>query len=134
MEIEIEIEVRKELAEDYRRACNAYLKAFCDMYELEYDEDAWTVNDPGTIASVSDYFVDMEVIRLAVDRNAPEKEFMAWYDYCLELGMLEIRSTPNFRSWLNGCPRLSEGDIANIKERRESLKEMTDRLMESIKG
>ena len=50
----------KLLKENYEKACNEYLKAFCSTYELQYEEDAWVAGDVGTIALIGDYYIDFQ--------------------------------------------------------------------------
>jgi hypothetical protein len=75
----------------------------------------------------------MEVITTDIDTDAPEDEFVKWYDYCLELGMLGVTSTPNYSSWLKGCPVKTEAEIQEIrqaKERADNARRELENLIE----
>jgi hypothetical protein len=50
----------------------------------------------------------------------PEEEFTKWYDYNLvahEFGF----TTPNFESWLRGCPRVSEETFKKLQGLKNDL-------------
>lgn len=96
----------KDLKQNYENACNAYLKAFCDKHGFDYDPTAWVGNDVGSWVDIADYCIDINIIRLDIDRNAPEDEFVKWYDYYLRLGMLKANPI-NYDNWLKGCPPLA---------------------------
>lgn len=116
-----------QLKKSYEAACESYLKEFCSRHDYGYDPDSWVGSDAGTIACVSDLFVDMVTIRTDVDRDAPECEFIKWYDYCLRLGMLNAKS-PNYDSWLRKCPIRSEDDILDMEKRREYIEGLEKEL------
>lgn len=115
----------QRLKENYEKACNEYLKAFCCQYEFQYDEDAWAAGDVGTVALVGDYFIDFQDMMYMLNKGIAFEVWLRWYDYCLdahELGLDE----PNFVSWSKGCPRLTEKELQNIKDARQALEELID--------
>jgi hypothetical protein len=122
----------KQLQTQYRNACNAYLFAFCQKHEFEYDENAWVANRPGEVACVADYFVDMQTIVDDIDLDAPEDVFFEWYDYTLELGSMGVQGLPNFRSWVKGCPRKSEQEIQEIRDLHQRVEDAKTQLEELI--
>ena len=117
------------LKSDYINACNAYLKAFCEMYGFYYDPDFWV--EVGTIIEVGDYYVNMDTIRTAVDKGVSREEFVKWYDYCMDCGSLDIPS-PNFDSWLRGCPRMSDEERRELMERSHKIEELKEELRKLI--
>lgn len=124
-----------ELKKNYEDACNAYLRAFCQKHG--YDEqdavDSWAAGDVGGIASVGDEFVNMDTIIADIDTQAPENAFSEWYDYCLRLHMISDEiTTPNYRSWLRGCPRKSEDEISALEAAHARLEEAKRLLIEEI--
>jgi len=84
-----------QLQKNYENACNAYLKAFCLKHDFYLDNCFWVADQVGTICAIGDSFVDMETIRIDIDRDAPINEWMKWYDYSLRLGMLDA-PCPNY--------------------------------------
>ena len=120
----------KLLKENYEKACEEYLKAFCNAYEIQYDSDAWVAGDVGTIACVGEYYFDFnDVIKYAVDNNLKDwEELMEWYDYTLFAHEFN-QSIPNFKSWHKGCPRLSK----DAQKHLISLKERLDKTIQEYK-
>lgn len=116
---------RSILKNSFEDACNAYLRAFCDKHGYDYEDarDSWAAGDVGGIAMCGDQFVSMETIRTDIDMDAPEGEFLKWYDYCSELGMLDLPSM-TFRNWLLGCPRMPRESIDNIRERKQEINDL----------
>lgn len=89
----------------YRKACNAYADAFCEKhgyFKLGESEDVfWVCDHPGTVLFIGDVSVDMATITEDIDREAPNGEFIKWYDYTLD--MMSNGDVPmNYRSWLDG--------------------------------
>lgn len=116
---------REELRLNYNEACNAYLLAFCEKHGYDYEPDAWVGSDPGGIAEVGDMFVAMSDIITDIDRDAPEEEYVKYYDYCLRVGSIaggELKP-PNYDSWLRGCPRMDEEQIARLEKLQRDIRD-----------
>lgn len=129
------MENRKQLKKNYEDACNAYLRAFCRKHGYDEEDaiDSWAAGDVGGIASVGDEFVSMDTIIADIDTQAPENAFYEWYDYCYRLHMISDEiTTPNYRSWLRGCPRKSEEEIAALEEAHKRVEAARQALMKEI--
>ena len=120
------------LKQNYKSACNAYLLAFCNKHEYEYDSTAWVGGMHGEIAEIADLYVDMQTIVDDIDLDVDKDEFIKWYDYCVEMGYLGAKTTPNFRSWIKGCPRKSEEEIKELKAKQQEIDRMREELKNSI--
>lgn len=104
------------------------LRPMSDLYveitEWGYDPAAWVGNDPGGIAEVGDLFVSMADMLTDIDRDAPEEEYIKYYDYCLRVGSIangELE-TPNYDSWLRGCPRMDEEQLRRLEELQRDVR------------
>ena len=123
------------LQENYKNACNAYLQAFCHRHGYDFEHASWVADRPGEIAAIRDnYFVDMQTIVDDINLDAPENEFLKWYDYCMGMRYLGAETTPNFRSWVNGCPRKSPEEIQSLKELKERIEVLKNELIEDLKS
>lgn len=111
----------------YRRGCNQYLALFCKKHGYSTYDTEWVAGEPGEIATIGDYYVGMRTIIDDLEMDAPEEEFIRWYDYCLEAHDLGIAS-PNFRSWVKGCPRIPEERLQRLRDLRAQLFEETKNL------
>lgn len=120
------------LKKNYEDACEEYLKAFCDNYNRNYEQDSWVAGDAGTIACVGDYFFDFnDVIKCAVDNNLTDwDEVVEWYDYTLFAHEYD-QIAPNFQSWHAGCPRLTKEEQEHLiklkKDFEDTIKEYKDK-------
>ena len=124
---------RKIALNAYTSACNKLLRLFCDKHEYDYDPLCWVGGDTGGVAMIGDYSVDMETIITDIKMEAPEEEFLKWYDYCLEAHDLHI-TAPNYRSWLMGCPRIPEEGLQRLRDIRAQLFEETERVKKEYGG
>lgn len=117
---------RLELRENYDRVCNAYLMAFCEKHGFDYADAAqsWVGGDVGGITLCADYYVSMSDILTDIDLDAPEDEYVKYYDYCLRVHSIangELK-TPNYASWLRGCPRMDEEQIKRLEELQQDIR------------
>ena len=130
----------KEKAREYFvKGCNEYLRLFCEKHDFDYEEakESWVANCVGDVTCVGDIFVGMQTIIADIEMDAPEDEFIKWYDYNLvahEFGF----TTPNFESWLKGCPRVSQESFDKLeaikKDLEDAIKEEKARLSEQNIG
>lgn len=109
----------------YEEGCNLYLRLFCEKhgYDADSQDTWWVCNDVGGVAGIGDLYADMATIRADIDKDAPEEEFLRWYDYRTEAHWLGL-SSPNYASWLMDCPRQYDkmARIREMKKRVEDLK------------
>ena len=129
----METNQRNELRQAYNDACNNYLKVWCEKHYLPMEDDPWVASEPGGVAMIGDYFVDMQTILTDINMNAPEKEWWEWYDYSVVTAEVGLPEKCNFKSWLMGCPRYSEEALARIAELRKSVNEAQAILEKAIK-
>lgn len=127
--------IKKELKQNFENACNAYLKAFCEKHGYDYEDahDSWAAGDVGGVVICGDQFVSLATIRTDIDMDAPEEEFLKWYDYITELGFYNL-PTMNYEHWLKGAPRIPQESIDNIKARKQELDELIKEAEDLYKG
>lgn len=99
----------KQLAVRYENICNEYVKTFCELYELHYEQDCWVGGDIGSIVCLGDYFFDFQgVVKYAVDNGLNDfSDLMEWYYYTTWAASFN-QPVPNFGSWSKGCPRATK--------------------------
>jgi hypothetical protein len=117
--------------EKYTAACNEYLRAFCKKHNFEYDPQAWVGSEAGDIALLGDYYTDMRTIITDIEHKAPEEAFFRWYDYCLRANAVE-QPTPNFESWLAGCPVVSEEKLAQLEAMKANIEKLKKEFQDLI--
>lgn len=124
----------KEKAKEYFvKGCNEYLRLFCEKHDFDYEEakDSWVANCVGDVTCVGDIFVGMQTIITDIEMDAPEEEFYKWYDYNLEAREYGF-ATPNFESWLRGCPRVNNDTLEKLRGITKSLEDAIKEEKERI--
>lgn len=126
-----------KLRVEYARLCGEYLRAFLSNYGFECETE-WVAGDAGGVAVVGDMFFGFETVRYCVDEGLTDMwELLSWYDYCVAVSGIKGVSSPNFRSWHLGCPRLDESQIRLLEEYGDSVRKAEISLseyMERIKN
>ena len=124
----------KEKAKEYFvKGCNEYLRLFCEKHDFDYEEakESWVANCVGDVTCVGDIFVGMQTIITDIEMDAPEAEFLKWYGYNLVANEFGF-TTPNFESWLRGCPRVPQESFDKLealqKDLENAIKEEKTRL------
>lgn len=115
----------KELARaHFIKGCNEYLRLFCEKHDFDYEEakKSWVGGLVGEITMCGDYYVAMPTIIADIEHDAPEEEFIKWCDYNLEAREYGF-VTPNFESWLKGCPRVNTETLEKLRGITETLEE-----------
>lgn len=102
----------KELQKHYNEVCNKYAEQFATKHE--YSFDGWVADKVGEVATMGDYSVDFREIKYDIDNNVDADEYIKYYDYCLEVGILNL-AAPNYESWCKGCPRIPQEVIDKIQ-------------------
>ena len=113
----------KEKAREYFvKGCNEYLRLFCEKHDFDYEEakESWVANCVGDVTCVGDIFVGMQTIITDIEMDAPEDEFIKWYDYNLVANEFGF-TTPNFESWLRGCPRVPQESFDKLEALKKDL-------------
>jgi hypothetical protein len=116
----------------YNLGCIEYLRLFCVKHDFDYEDakDAWVGNEVGGITYICDYFVGMETIIDDIELNAPELEFIEWYNYCLDANEFGL-AVPNFKSWVKGCPRTSKETFDHFRKLKQDLNDCINKEKEN---
>lgn len=87
---------KEEVIDEYEYVCNLVLEKINNIYfEGEADVD-WVGNEVGGVATVADYFFDMNTMVIALRYNATEKQFFDYYDMTLE----DEKPKMNFKNYI----------------------------------
>ena len=120
------------LQSDYRQACDAYLAAFVKKHEFPMHDCSWVADEPGGIASIGDYFVNMQEIITDIDTDARPDEWFAYYDYSMECHSLGLTCC-NYQSWLKGCPTYSPETLERLRKLQRDVSDAEATLRNAIK-
>lgn len=109
------------LRQKFNAVANEYLDAFLKMFDIDESYGYWVAGEVGgQYAYGDDLFVDFSDMMYVVDNNVPKSTFDEWLGYCvfaLEFG----QTTPNLKSWVKGCPRLSKREIERLQKLRRDF-------------
>ena len=121
--------IKRQLKEQWQKACNGYLVELLRMWELDAHYGYWNSDQPGTIYHYGEmHNLSMEEIIYIVENDIEEDEVLAWEDYCLDAYEFKF-PTPNLQSWHKGCPRTPPETF----ERLRALKADLDNAVEEEK-
>jgi len=129
---------QKTLKDRFNEIAQMYADTFVRTH-FSYDDGSmayydWVAEEPGTILCVNDdMFFGFDEIRICIDENIPYDQLLAWYDYRLRLGLIDPSiPTPNLKSWVMGCPRMTEDQIQELEKAHKRTLETQNELQELI--
>lgn len=124
-----------ELNKAYEKACNDILKAFSEEYEVQVDEQDWVAGDVGGIVGLcqSEYFFNFEDLRYMLNNAIPFTEFLKWWDYSAEVGVLGLKGM-NFKSWIKGAPRYKREQLDRLQALHKEIDELTTETIKDLEG
>ena len=124
-----------ELNKAYEKACNDILKAFAEEYEVQVDEQDWVGGDVGGIIGIcqSEYFLNFEDLLYMLNNNIPFTEFLKWWDYSAEVGILGLNGM-NFKSWIKGAPRYKREQLDRLQALHKEIDELTEETIKDLEG
>ena len=113
--------IKRQLKEQYSKACNGYLVELLRMWELDAHYGYWSGDETGTMYHYGEtHNLTMEDIMYIVDCDIEEDEVLAWEDYCLDAHEFGF-SLPNLRSWHMGCPRTEQAVFECLRILKDDL-------------
>lgn len=111
-----------ELIKNYENAVNAIIEEFKNKQEIESNEGYWIGNQIGEVYDFGDTMTfDFRDIMIDLKENATKGEIFKWRNYMLRIWQINnmaggvFLQEANYRSWLRGCPRISEEDLDRIE-------------------
>lgn len=87
---------RTELAENYKKACEAYVEVFCKKQDMYFDE--WVGDEVGGIALCNDFYFGIGDIIDDIEYDQPVGSIIDWYYDNLKYEDIHI----NYKSYIRG--------------------------------
>lgn len=123
---------KQTLKENYENACNAYVKELEKMWDLGEDSGWWAADEVGGVYC----FLDTEALRMdelitCVEKKVSMDEYFKWSgynDFARDFNQNQI----SLESWLKGCPRLSDKEIAHLKKLRKEFDDAVNSYKEKF--
>lgn len=121
------------LRSEYTAVVHKYCEVFAEKHELGEEPFDWVAQDIGGVVEFGDYYFNFDDIRTDIDRDAPVDEIFSWYDHCMRLHTISTDiPTPNYRSWLSGCPRLAPDQIRQLEDFHRAVLDAEATLRQEI--
>ena len=112
----------------YENAVNAIITAFKEKQGLGTYEGYWIGNQIGEVYDFGDTMTfDFRDILTDLKEDAPKDEIFKWRDYMMRIWSINnmaggiLLKENNYRSWLNGCPRLTEEELNTVENKWKTL-------------
>lgn len=116
------------LISNYENAVNAIIEEFKKKQELTSNDGYWIGNQIGEVYDFGDaYTFDFNDVLLDIKENAVKGEIFKWRNYMLRIWQLNnmaggvLLNEINYRSWIKGCPRLTEDELNTIEAKWKNL-------------
>ena len=108
----------------YENAVNAIITAFKEKQGLDTYEGYWIGNQIGEVYDFGDTMTfDFRDILIDLKEDAPKDEIFKWRDYMMRIWSINhmavgvLLKENNYRSWLKGCPRLTEEELNAVENK-----------------
>jgi len=96
----------KLLKENYEKACNDYVQALLNLWDLDGYYGSWIGEDIGGVYDYGDgiFTIGMQDIVYCVENGVTEEEYEEMLEYCVKCHEYNL-STMNLNAWHKGAPR-----------------------------
>lgn len=109
---------KETLNKNYTKACDDYVRAFCEKHDLDYYE--WM--ELGYFVEIGDYVIKFDDIVTDIELDVENGKIFDYEDYCMRVSSISNELTlPNYKSWLNGCPTYSEEQLEKLETLKENV-------------
>ena len=115
--------VKRQLKEQYEKACNGYLCELLSMWELDAYYGYWIGEEVGGVYDYGGMMtIGMEDIIYCVEHDVTEFQYQEWQEYICDAGEFGF-DTPNLKSWMMGCPRIHAETFKHLRKLKAQLNE-----------
>ena len=112
---------------NYENAVNTIITAFKEKQDLDTYGGYWIGNQIGEVYDFGDMTFDFRDILIDLKEDAPKDEIFKWRDYMMRIWSINhmaggvLLKENNYRSWLKGCPRLTEEELDTVEDKWKTL-------------
>jgi hypothetical protein len=126
--------VKRQLKEQWEKACNGYLCELLRMWELDEHYAEWIADEiGGTLDYGCGMFtLNMDEIIYCVDNDLKEAEVTTWQEYICDASEFGF-DTPNLRSWHRGCPRKTPQAFERLRKMKRELEAAIEEEKQGLK-
>lgn len=126
--------LKRNLKENYEKACNGYLVALLNFWEWDGCYGFW-VSDVvgGSFIYGDDVVLSMEEIFYCVENEITEHQHRKYCDYCLKCGEYNF-SIPTIQAYFNGCPQIPQATFNKLDALKQQLNECINNIKKYSNG
>ena len=127
--------VKRQLKEQWKKACNGFLVELLRMWELDAYYCYWIGEEVGGVLDYGSgmFTISMDDIIYCVENDVTQQQYMEWQEYICDASEFGF-DTPNLRSFVRGCPRTSAETFKHLREIKEMLDEAVQEEKKRVKG
>lgn len=124
--------LKRNLKENYEKACNGYLVALLNFWEWDCFYGFW-VSDVvgGSFIYGDDVVLSMEEIIYCVENEITEHQYYKYHDYCLKCSEYNF-STPSIQAYFNGCPQIPQATFDKLDAMKSELNKCVEDTKKSF--
>ena len=105
----------------YEESCNNYVKYLLKAWDLSEHYGYWVADEIGGVyAYGDDLFINMDDIIFCVENDVTEQQYREFLEYCTTANEFGY-NTPNLKSWMAGCPRVSKDTFERLRELKDNI-------------
>ena len=126
--------VKRQLKEQWEKACNGYLTELLRMWELDAYYGYWIGDEVGGVYDYGGSFtIGMDDIIYCVENDVTREQFVEWQEYICDAVALGF-DTPNLRSWMKGCPRVQPETFDRINQLKADMNAIIEEEKKKVKN
>ena len=127
--------VKRQLKEQWEKACNGYLVELLRMWELDAHYGYWIGEETGSVYDYSDGMItiSMDDIIYCVEHDMTREQYDEWQEYIIDATEFGF-DTPNLKSWMRGCPRVSHEAFERLRKLKADLNDAIKEEQERVKN
>ena len=126
--------VKRQLKEQWKKACNGFLVELLRMWELDAHYGYWIGDETGSVYDYGDgmFTINMDDIIYCVLADVTREQYIEWQEYICDATEFGF-DTPNLRSWHMGCPRTPQAVFDKLRGMKEELDKAVEEEKKRIK-
>ena len=118
----------EKLIKNYEDSVNAILDEFKKKHDMDNEDGYWIANQVGEVYDFGNETIfDFRDILTDIKENSEKDEIHKWANYMKRVwsinnmvGGVYLKEI-NYKSWLKGCPRISDEDLERIDNKWKVL-------------
>ena len=127
--------VKRQLKEQWGKACEGYLCELLRMWELDAHYGYWISDEVGGVYDYGDgmFTIGIDDMIYCVDCDVTREQYVEWQEYICDAAEFGF-ATPNLRSFVRGCPRTSAETFKHLREIKAMLNDYVQEEKERVKN